>query len=307
MSGKTQRIRVEFGPFSVVLEGFENSAEGIDMAVQLMRDLSSSKLLPGTADLSLPAPEASGSPQSTDGTPPAKPLLLRQEPSGGQEAEQPEFHTMRLDASELSNMEDPSEWLSHIRQLANSARNAVDTLSHGDPEMPDAAPSEEANDRFSPRSVANADIRPEDGAPDAERDSTIREKMEINRLAIEQAAADGSAPHERQNTDSQNYLAMEDKAIDRLLETTNALMEKDDHTRKSQSLGRLKAAVVATEAERRISVKTATGTVTLDFEEKGTTRQPVTDLLASSAVDPEKRRQRLQDYRKMIAEHKKRQ
>ena len=161
-------------------------------------------------------------------------------------------------------------------------------------------------DDFSPRFVANADIRPEDGEPGAENGRSIRENMDINRRAIEQAAADGTARHGQHDAVSHDYLAMEDRAIDRLLETTNALLENDDHTRKNQSLDRLKAAVVATEAERRISVKTATGTVTLDFDEKGSTRRPVAELLAAPKVDPEKRRQRLQDYRKMIAEHKKR-
>jgi hypothetical protein len=221
----------------------------------------------------------------------------------------------RREAINARNSESLPEPTAAHRQPMTDARADVPQARPEGPQMQDAAqhaapidptgPEAEA-DGFSPRSVANADIRPEDGDPGAENDRAIRENMDINRRAIEEAAADRSNAYGPQSTVSHDYLAMEDKAIDRLLETTNALLENDDHTRKNQSLDRLKAAVVATEAERRISVKTATGTVTLDFEEKGSTRRPVADLLAAPKIDPEKRRQRLQDYRKMIAEHKKR-
>ena len=209
----------------------------------------------------------------------------------------------------------PPETTAAPEQQTAESRAEAPPASPEDARLHDAAqppaPSEPADpdpeaDGFSPRLVANADIRPKDGDPGVENDRSIRKNMDINRRAIEQAAADGADAQGQQNAISHDYRAMEDKAIDRLLETTNALLENDDHTRKNQSLDRLKAAVVATEAERRISVKTATGTVTLDFDEKGSTRRPVADLLAAPKIDPEKRRQRLQDYRKMISEHKKR-
>ncbi len=355
MSEKTRLIRVEFGPFRIVLEGYANSSEGVDMAVQLIRNLSAFDLAPGTAEFSPPTHDAPRRQAEQPRQKPEKPLLLQEEARSAKAAA-PEFHSIRLDAAaEPAGLDDQPRWLADIERLEASARLAMDTLTSGPetperveaapnskplpaatttPEQPTAdartnelpsgpedsriqddaqhpAPAEPVDpgpeaDGFSPRAVANADIRPEDGEPGPENDREIRENMDINRRAIVQAAADSSKAHGSQNAISHDYLAMEDKAIDRLLETTNALLENDDHTRKNQSLDRLKAAVVATEAERRISVKTATGTVTLDFEEKGSTRRPVADLLAAPKIDPEKRRQRLQDYRKMISEHKKR-
>lgn len=328
MNEMTRRIRVEFGPFRIVLEGFETSSDGVDMAVQLIRSLSAQNLAAMPAEQ---MPARDGPPQNSPGqhrAKPEKPLLLQEDArSGNGPARAPEFHTTRLDdASAATPAERPQSWQADIERLEASGRKAVKELagSHLSPGSPQEEPEtdgpraesldpaqdgqgsepatpETETDGFSPVRVANADIQPGDG--EAGPDRSIRETMDINRRAIEQATADR---HGHPNGINHDYLAMEDKAIDRLLETTNALLETDDHTRKNQSLDRLKAAVVATEAERRIRVKTATGTVTLDFDEKGGTRRPVADLLATPNIDPEKRRQRLQDYRQMIADHKKR-
>lgn len=315
------------------------------MAVQLIRNLSTNDLAPGMAAVASPTQEPPRSEAEQAPVPAQEPLLLQEGARAADGPDNtPEFHTIRLDVTQPADIGDPPQWLADIERLEANARQAVETLTKGrdgpetppkdDPDLrpetgpetheeappattaaphpglrqeepvaetPPEAPVPGPDDEFSPRLVANADIQPEDGDPGVEDDRSISEGMDINRRAIEQAAADSS-----QNLTGHDYLAMEDKAIDRLLETTNALLENDDHTRKNQSLDRLKAAVVATEAERRISVKTATGTVTLDFDEKGSTRRPVADLLAAPKIDPEKRRQRLQDYREMIAEHKKR-
>lgn len=347
MSEKTRRIRVEFGPFRIVLEGFDSASDGVEMAVQLIRNLSAKKLAPGPAEQPV-AGNGGLQAQPQEAHPkPEKPLLLQEDARAGNEsAKAPEFHTIRLDTGGKSfDPDSDNSWRADIERLEASAQRAVKTLtgSHDSPGSPQAGsvsktPSPESHgetlgtgtgdtgrrslaqdgqgaepatpetetDGFSPRVVANADIQPGDSDPDTGGGLSIQENMDINRRAIEQAAAERNRHHNHPDGMSHDYLAMEDKAIDRLLETTNALLETDDHTRKNQSLDRLKAAVVATEAERRIRVKTATGTVTLDFDEKGGTRRPVADLLTTPNIDPEKRRQRLQDYRQLIAEHKKR-
>lgn len=56
-----------------------------------------------------------------------------------------------------------------------------------------------------------------------------------------------------------NEIQQEDAALDRLLETTNSKLAKPAHARRSNALERLKAAVAATEAERRLRGITSPG------------------------------------------------
>lgn len=351
MSEKTHRIRVEFGPFGIVLEGFDSSSDGAEMAAQLIRKLS----VFDTGSVPIhPTPAPGRKPHIRPGQPrpkPERPLRLPEDARTGLAPTGPaEFHSTRPNGAaepdkDANGSGSRHKWQAYIDQLEETTRQAVTALTDGhddagmpqdrapdtpqaspapdgaediaqidaampvadDGGMPGAAPDgpEADADGFSPRRVANADIHPPEAAPRGEDTQSIRQNMDINRRAIEQAAGETAALDHPDGIDH-DYLAMEDKAIDRLLETTNALLEADDHTRKNQSLDRLKAAVAATEAERRISVKTATGTVTLDFDKKDSTRHPVTDLLTTPKIDPEKRKQRLQDYRKMISENKKR-
>ena len=67
--------------------------------------------------------------------------------------------------------------------------------------------------------------------------------------ADEKAPEDKAAVHAGTNTDD---IQREEEALERLLETTNTKMDNPAHARKSNALERLKAAVAATEAERRL-------------------------------------------------------
>ncbi len=58
-------------------------------------------------------------------------------------------------------------------------------------------------------------------------------------------------PRAREMREKEN-IQQEDAALDRLLETTNSKLAKPAHARRSNALERLKAAVAATEAERRL-------------------------------------------------------
>ncbi len=67
--------------------------------------------------------------------------------------------------------------------------------------------------------------------------------------AVETAPEEGTTVHAGANTDD---IQREEEALERLLETTNTKMDNPAHARKSNALERLKAAVAATEAERRL-------------------------------------------------------
>ena len=67
--------------------------------------------------------------------------------------------------------------------------------------------------------------------------------------AAETAPEKHTSVHAGANTDD---IQREEEALERLLETTNTKMDNPAHARKSNALERLKAAVAATEAERRL-------------------------------------------------------
>jgi hypothetical protein len=374
MSENRRSIKVEFGPFRVVLEGYDAASEGIEMAYQLIRKLSGLKAEADFAgkmpDVTSVAPQAE--PRQPAATPdqPTEPnseesdhpLLLKVSPQSKAADAEGEFQTVRkrVSAPKGNGRDHDPEWLTEIERLEATANKAFESLANGsgaDPahgaqaetmaelESPPAETGPDADqlaeDGFSPRSIANADTHPaeQESFPDLGGDTAENFEFAADgAAAVEEVAEDTadpvrldassrisdtapvsddtelnrqgeSAQPETQEADaekSRDYLAMEEKAIDRLLETTNALLKTDDHTRKNRSLNRMKAAVVATEAERRIRVKTAHGTVTLDFDEKDHPESSVAHLLSTPIMDPEKRTKQLQAYRKAIAEHKKR-
>ncbi|MEJ6708023.1 MAG: hypothetical protein QNK92_04295 [Amylibacter sp.] len=84
----------------------------------------------------------------------------------------------------------------------------------------------------------------------------IKAQIKEDVIAVEETpVADEKAPEKRAavnaviNTDD---IQREEEALERLLETTNTKMDNPAHARKSNALERLKAAVAATEAERRL-------------------------------------------------------
>ncbi len=136
------------------------------------------------------------------------------------------------------------------------------------------------------------------GAPAIER------SLAFNREAIAKAAGEHSADSSGATVRNPDYQAIEDEAIERLIITTNALLNDEEHTRQSQSLERLKAAVVATEAERNIRVKTTRGTATLDFDGAKSHQKFAKASILPPEPTPEMRTKRIVAYRKMIAARK---
>lgn len=147
-------------------------------------------------------------------------------------------------------------------------------------------------------------------APSTET-SGAKQSIEFNRQTVARASAEQHVNGVTRLKVVQDYQTVEDGAIDRLLETTNTLLQDEEHMRKSQSRERLKAAVAATEAERKISVQTPQGTVMLDFEGPTSDKSveetnadkeiPASDAEETAA---ETQTSQMQDYRKKVAARK---
>lgn len=118
-------------------------------------------------------------------------------------------------------------------------------------------PVEEAPDASKPDAEAPVEVDPIDVAasvaaamPDAEdaemEDASAQVSLEVD---VEPEVAPVAEVAE---TTTDEDIQKEEEALERLLETTNSKMESPENARKSNALERLKAAVAATEAERRL-------------------------------------------------------
>jgi hypothetical protein len=84
----------------------------------------------------------------------------------------------------------------------------------------------------------------------------ITEEVTASEEPVDTAEADAVAVEKSTQRNSGDDIQREEEALERLLETTNSKLENPAHTRKSNALERLKAAVAATDAERRMRAET---------------------------------------------------
>ncbi|MEM7439338.1 MAG: hypothetical protein AAF393_07050 [Pseudomonadota bacterium] len=158
-----------------------------------------------------------------------------------------------------------------------SSRRVDLTAAPNEPDMPAAELLAEENDseedaveEFETPNVDPADLAPvdhleEDLPPAAEHDEPLIQDADDvpaaeETLAVEEAdiaasiaaAMPKTAVVERAPAQTDEDIQKEEEALERLLETTNTKLDTPETARKSNALERLKAAVAATEAERRL-------------------------------------------------------
>ncbi|GGA10132.1 hypothetical protein [Neptunicoccus cionae] len=148
-----------------------------------------------------------------------------------------------LPASALLDAEDDSE---------------EDTFAFDDTELNIFEDDAEANSF--PKAEAEADEEPDQLAVElqalAEEEALAAEEEEAARYREDAEAAAQAVTSilavENADEIARDAIKREEEALERLLETTNSKLETPAHSRKSNALKRLKAAVAATEAERRL-------------------------------------------------------
>ena len=177
-------------------------------------------------------------------------------------------------------------------------------------------------DEFAPLEVANASKGPTyddlmdenfDDPAEAEEDVYFTDDIEIidaprldmgmDMSELRPLRDENSAAHARLR-DETMHSAVNKAQVERLFQTTKAMLEDEDHLSKARALQRLKAAVAQTEAERRIKVRTGKGTVTLDFDAAAQRPAKGPALLPETDTDPFQRVEKIRNYRKIIDERK---
>lgn len=101
--------------------------------------------------------------------------------------------------------------------------------------------------------LAEEDAQAEnDDAEQAAELEAIKAQIKEDVKAVEEKPAEDAKATESPTAPNTDDIQREEEALERLLETTNTKMDNPAHARKSNALERLKAAVAATEAERRL-------------------------------------------------------
>lgn len=168
-------------------------------------------------------------------------------------------------------------------------RPAAELLADDDDEDDGDAPDGDVLDlsNDTPASATDTAAEPAKGGPDTDSDADDQVDDE-DADALEELASTISAavPKERPSLKptTEEDIQREEEALERLLETTNTKLEAPDAARRSNALERLKAAVAATEAERRLRAGTG----------PRTERPKVSQV----SVDPAEFRRRMADVRK---------
>jgi hypothetical protein len=300
-------------------ENIEQSAVDLDDIVSSFGDIEEKPEIEPTDDTSVPEPDASEDLQPVEEVAEATPVtasvetddfpqtnaaantgqspkdpVSQPENMAGPDEETPESETAsdpRPDVTTERTEEEPASRRELAKNVVDHSAQFSDQ-SEAEQDQPEAEISE-------PVSEAASEILPEQP-----EQSAIARGIAVNKEAIVKSAISQINESQRAMANDEHYQPVEDQEIERLMDTTNALLDDAEHTRKSRSLERLKAAVVATEAERSIKVRTSRGTVTLDFDAPAKSAHHGSSLILPPEPCPEMRTERLAAYRKMIAARK---
>ncbi len=274
-------MTVSYGTFSCKLEGFDDPFTTMQLVAEYFRKLAAEDryfggepLQPDTNTLHRIAADAN--PNRIDAEVDEDGIVLRQatvvdaEPTAPKVAEEkvaqapqeaaaddfPVFASKRRAAKPA-----PRPAAKPENKTANTSVKTDDTLV--EPTMFASRRSALEPGESEPRQPAAEILR------NAEREETTPAKAPVKAPDVKQAvkkvaaaitediAPQADAPKQRpsvqaRETRDQEDIQQEDAALDRLLETTNSKLAKPAHARRSNALERLKAAVAATEAERRL-------------------------------------------------------
>lgn len=281
MESQNKVMTVSYGTFSCTLDGFDDPFTTMQLVAEYFRKLAAEDryfggepLQPDSNALHRIAQDANPykvdaeatetgvtlrkaavvdaapSAPAVDNTPAPAPAPVAEDPA-------PLFQSRRQapeleDVVEDTASEAEDDTASFVEAAMFSSRRADLTPGEDEPEVPAAellSQEDDAEEDETPVPILEVEEDIEEDTVDAATD-------ELEAIKDQIIAEVKSAKREQFKGKDGDDIQREEEALERLLETTNTKLDNPAHARKSNALERLKAAVAATEAERRVRGKT---------------------------------------------------